>query len=72
MLDSGDVVITTILSLLVIVDIVGNSLVCAIIKKNRVMRYVESEIPVVNNGIYRCLQRSTLHFFSKSHNIPST
>ena len=51
MFESADVVITTVLSLLVIVDIMGNSLVCAIIKRNRVMRYVESEIHVVNIGI---------------------
>lgn len=51
MLQSADVAITTVLTLLAIVDIVGNSLVCAIIKRNRVMRYVEYEMRVINNGI---------------------
>lgn len=51
MLQSADVAITTVLTLLAIVDILGNSLVCAIIKRNRVMRYVEYEMHVINNGI---------------------
>jgi len=51
MLQSADVAITTVLILLVIVDIVGNSLVCAIIKRNRVMRYVESEYMLLYNDI---------------------
>ena len=55
MLQSADVAITTVLTLLVVVDIVGNSLVCAIIKRNRVMRYVESEIHVINSGFLHAL-----------------
>ena len=51
MLQSTDVAITTVLSILAIVDIVGNSLVCAIIKQNPDMRYVESEMHVINNDI---------------------
>ncbi|KAL9957241.1 hypothetical protein ACROYT_G038853 [Oculina patagonica] len=38
MSESAGVAITTVLSVLVIVDIVGNSVVCAIIKRNRDMR----------------------------------
>ena len=37
---TAGVAITTILSILVIVNIIGNSLVCAAIIKNRDMRYV--------------------------------
>lgn len=40
MSESVGVAITTVLITLVIVDIVGNSLVFAIIKRNRGMRYV--------------------------------
>lgn len=39
MTESAGVVIKTVLSILVIVDVVGNSVVCLIIKKNRDMRY---------------------------------
>ena len=35
--------ITTVASVLAIVNIVGNSLVCAIIKKNRDMRYADNK-----------------------------
>ena len=44
---TGVVAITTVLSILVMVDIVGNSLVCLIIKRNRDMRYAENEITIV-------------------------
>ena len=44
MSESADVAITTVLSILVIVDIVGNSAVCLIITKNRDMRYAETKI----------------------------
>ena len=37
------IAITTVLSILVIADIVGNSLVCAIIKRYRDMRYAETK-----------------------------
>ena len=40
------IAMTTVLSILVIVDIVGNSLVCAIIKRHRDMRYAETEKPL--------------------------
>ena len=46
------VVITTVLSILVIVDIVGNSVVCAIIKRNRDMRYVETKIIIISASSY--------------------
>ena len=39
---SAAFVITTVLSMLAIVDIVGNSLVCLLIKRNRDMRYAET------------------------------
>ncbi|XP_068708295.1 probable G-protein coupled receptor 19 [Montipora foliosa] len=38
MVESGGVAIATVYSILVLIDIVGNSLVCLIIKKNREMR----------------------------------
>ena len=44
MLESSGIAIATIDSLLVVVDIVGNCLVCAIIKKHRDMRYVDTKI----------------------------
>lgn len=44
MSEIASVAIITVLSVLVIVDIVGNSLVCAIIKRNRDMRYVENRM----------------------------
>lgn len=57
MLHSTDVALTTVLSILAIVDIVGNCLVCAIIKQNPVMRYVESEMHVINNDILLALNK---------------
>lgn len=47
MLTSADIAIKTVLCLLVIVDIVGNALVCAVVKRNRDMRYAESEIRAI-------------------------
>lgn len=44
MSETASAAITIILLLLVIVDIVGNSLVCAIIKRNRDMRYVDNRM----------------------------
>ena len=41
MTGSAGVVITTVLSIFVVLGVVGNCLVCAIIKKNRDMRYFE-------------------------------
>ena len=50
MLESSGIAIATIHSILLVVNIGGNCLVCAIIKKNRDMRYVETKItgPVRN------------------------
>ena len=42
--ESVQAVIVTVLSVLVVVDIIGNSLVCVVITKNPDMRYVETEI----------------------------
>ena len=44
MSESASVAITTVLSILVIVDIVGNFLVCLIMKRSRDMRYAKKEI----------------------------
>lgn len=40
MSEPDEVAIATVLSTLIIVDVVGNCLVCVIIKKNRDLRYV--------------------------------
>ena len=42
--ESIQVVIVTVLSVLVIVDIIGNSLVCVVITRNQDMRYVEIKL----------------------------
>ena len=42
--ESVQVVIVTVLSVLVIVDIIGNALVCAVITRNQDMRYVETKM----------------------------
>ena len=44
MIQSSGIAIATVHSILVVIDIVGNCLVCAIIKKHRDMRYVETKI----------------------------
>ena len=44
MFDSSGIAIATVHSILVVADIVGNCLVCAIIKKYRDMRYVDTKI----------------------------
>lgn len=36
--------ITAVITVLAIIDILGNTLVCAIIKRNRDMRYVVTEV----------------------------
>lgn len=41
--ESIQVVIVTVLSVLVIVDIIGNSLVCVVITRNQDMRYVKTK-----------------------------
>ncbi len=44
MLESTGIAIAMVHSILIVIDIVGNCLVCAIIKKNRDMRYVKNTI----------------------------
>ena len=44
MIQSSGIAIATVHTILVVIDIVGNCLVCAIIKKHRDMRYVETKI----------------------------
>ncbi len=53
---SAGVAVTTMLSILATVVIVGNTLICLIIKRNREMRYTKTELsnnftvsPEVNN-----------------------
>ena len=41
MFESTDVAITAVLSILIVTDIVGNSLVCFIIIRNQDMRYAD-------------------------------
>lgn len=41
--ESGQVAIVAVLSILAIVDIIGNSLVCVVITRNQDMRYVDPE-----------------------------
>ena len=53
MAESADVAITTVSFMLVIVSIVGNSLVCAVIKRDRDMRYVHG-YRVQYSGIITC------------------
>ena len=40
MSESGDAATTTVMLVLVVISTVGNSLVCAVIKRNRVVRYI--------------------------------
>ena len=47
MSESAVVITTTAASILTVVNIMGNSLVCAIVKKNRNMRYVENKTIVM-------------------------
>jgi len=42
MLELANVAIATVTSILAIASIIGNSLVCAVVKKNRDMRYSDS------------------------------
>ena len=49
MYGSADIATTTVTSILIITCIVGNSLVCVIIKKHREMRYMHMWIPKLNN-----------------------
>ena len=43
MIDSVGIAIATVHSMLIVINVVGNCLVCVIVKKNRDMRYVETE-----------------------------
>lgn len=45
--ESADVAIAVIHAILFIVNIVGNSLVCAIIKRNRDMRYADVSYKII-------------------------
>jgi len=45
--ESVQAVIVTVLSVLVIVDIIGNSLVCVVITMNQDMRYVETTMSII-------------------------
>lgn len=45
--ESIQVVIVTVLSVLVIVDIIGNSLVCVVITRNQDMRYVKTKRSII-------------------------
>jgi len=45
--ESVQAVIVTVLSVLVVVDIIGNSLVCVVITRNQDMRYVETKMPMI-------------------------
>lgn len=47
MSEPASIAITTILCILAIVDIAGNSLVCAIISRNRDMRYAKNKIKML-------------------------
>ena len=51
MLQSSGIAIATVHSILVIANIVGNCLVCAIIKKHRDMRYVETKITKISQPV---------------------
>ena len=44
MFESSEIAVATVHFILVVVVIVGNSLVCAIVKKHRDMRYVPTKI----------------------------
>ena len=45
--ESVQAAIVTVLSVLVIVDIIGNALVCVVITWNQDMRYVETKISII-------------------------
>ena len=50
--ESVQVVIVTVLSVLVIVDIIGNALVCMVITRNQDMRYVKTKTSRPTPGRY--------------------
>ena len=53
MSEPDKVAIATVLSTLIVVDIVGNSLVCVIIKKNRDLRYVRKTFLNVKHRMFK-------------------
>lgn len=56
--ESGQAAIIAILSILAIIDIIGNSLVCVVITRNPDMRYVDIEMS--NDGCYMHSQQHLL------------
>ena len=42
--ESGQATIVAVLSILAVIDIIGNSLVCVVITRNPDMRYVDTEL----------------------------
>ena len=44
--ESAQAIIVTVLSILALVDIIGNSLVCIVITRNQDMRYIDSELSI--------------------------
>ena len=58
---SASVAITTALSIFVVVGIVGNCLVCAIIKKNRVMRYLRNP-EYVKHTLFKIFSEHVLRY----------
>lgn len=60
--ESGQAAIVAILSILAIVDIIGNSLVCVVITRNPDMRYVDTEMS--NSGCYTYFKQHLLLRFN--------
>ena len=58
MLQTSGIAIATVHSILVVIDIVGNCLVCAIIKKHRDMRYVEAKITRISHSQFETLLKA--------------
>jgi len=51
MYETDDVPITTATSILVIITILGNSLVCAVIMRNRDMRYLQYMVTLIRMAL---------------------
>ena len=49
MITSDGVAIATVTSILIVINVVGNSFVCIIVKKNPDMRYVKTKTTVYGN-----------------------
>ena len=58
MIESFGIATATVHSVLAIVDIFGNCLVCAIIKKHRDMRYVEAKITRISHSQFETLLKA--------------